>query len=289
MKRSTSLLSITLVGSLLLAGCGGGGSSQTTPPTQSPQQIQITGPWQVSATRCGNSPCGQNGVPTGGIFLEFNANQTGSTFSASQVAIMDITFMSGSPGDYTRATWSPQNCVPGPYSLTGTIDNASSTVKFTVEETGGQITATSTMGTGSQAGVLKGTYNDPPCNVSNLSFVATQALTLAGKYANTCNFNPCGTADPSLTVQVAQDSSNHLTINGNDTKDGNFTLSGTAIGSSMWVSGMISGQNVSWYGSHYEALDKNLQEIFIIDAATNSPVATVEGCVSSQPCTPQPL
>jgi hypothetical protein len=222
-------------------------------------------------------------------FLDFNANQTGSTFSASQVAILDITFMSGSPGDYTKATWSAQNCVPGPYSLTGTIDNAASTVNFTVQETGGQITATSTMGTGSQAGVLKGTYNDPPCNVSNFSFVATQTLTLAGKYANTCSFNPCGTGDPSLTLQVAQDSSYHLTITGSDMKDGSFTLSGTAIGSTMWVSGVISGQNVSWYGSHYDAVDKNLQQIFIIDADTNAPIAIVQGCINGTNCTPQPL
>jgi len=242
MKHTTSLLVVILLGSLL-TGCGGGGSnsSQTTPPTQSPQQIQITGPWQVSASHP------QNGsTPTGLTFIEFNGTQTGSTFSASQVAIIDVTYMSGSPGDYTKATWSSQNCVPGPYSLSGTIDNTSSTVKFTVQETGGQITATSTMGTGPEAGVLSGTYSDPPCNVSSLPLIAGQALTLAGKYANTCNFNPCGTADPSLTLQLAQDSSNHLTINGSDTKDGNFMLSGSAIGSSMWVSGMISGQNVSW-------------------------------------------
>jgi hypothetical protein len=224
-------------------------------------------------------------------FIEFNATQSGSTFTAnpSQVAIMDITYANGSPGDYTKAAFTSDNCVPGPYSLTGTIDNTTGTVKFTVQETGGQITATSTMGTGAQAGVLKGTYSDPPCNVSNLDLIGSQALTLAGKYANTCNFNPCGTADPSLTLQVAQDSSNHLTINGSDAKDGNFTLSGSAIGSSMWVSGMISGQNVSWYGWHYAALDKNLQEIFVIDAGTNSPVATVQGCVSGTNCTPQPL
>lgn len=274
----------------VLAGCGGGGSSsnQITPPPP-PPQIQMAGPWQVSATRCGNSPCGNNGTPTGGSFIEFNVNQTGSTFSASQVAIVNVTFMNGSPGDYTKATWSSQNCVPGPYSLTGTIDNTSSTVKFTVQETGGQITATSTMGTGPEAGTLSGTYNDPPCNLSNISFTAAQALSLAGKYANTCSFNPCGTADPSLTLQVTQDSSNHLTINGSDTKDGNFTLSGSAIGSTMWVSGTISGQDVSWYGWHYAALDKNLQEIFVIDADTNSPVATVQGCVKGTNCTPQPL
>lgn len=286
MKRITSLSVVVLLGSLL-AGCGGGGSSQTPQPTQptpSPQQFKITGPWHGTATHSTNG-----GAPTGVTYIDFNANQTGSTFSASQVAILDITFMNGSPGDYTKATWSSQNCVPGPYSLTGTIDNTSGTVKFTVQQTGGQITATATMGTGAQAGTLSGTYNDPACNGSNVAFTAGQALTLAGNYANTCNFNPCGTADPSLTLEVTQDSSNHLTINGSDTKDGNFTLSGTAIGSTMWVSGMISGQNVNWYGWHYAAVDKNLQEIFVIDTDTNSPVATVQGCITGTNCTLGPL
>src|SRR6185437_77633 len=113
MKRTISLLVVVLLGSLL-AGCGGGGSSSqtTTPPVQSPQQIKMTGPWQVSA---GHS---QNGnTPTGVTFIEFNATQSGSIFSASQVAIIDVVYMSGSPGDYTKATWNSQNCVPGPYSL----------------------------------------------------------------------------------------------------------------------------------------------------------------------------
>ena len=274
--RTTSLFVIAFLGSLLV-GCGGG-SSQTSQPTQptqpSPQQLQLTGPWHVMASD--------------GNFIEFNANQAGSTMSANQVAIINVKF-NDSTNSYTNATWRPQNCVPGPYSLTGTIDNTSSTVKFTVQQTGGQITGTATMGTGPEAGVLKGTYNDPACNGSNVTFVATQALSLAGKYVNTCNFNPCGTADPSLTLQVAQDSSYHLTISGSDSKDGSFTLSGTAIGSTMWLSGMISGQNVSWYGWHYAALDANLQEIFILDADTNAPVATVQGCINGTNCTLRPL
>ncbi len=272
MKRTTSLFLVILLGSML-AGCGSsGGSSETIQPTQ--QQLQLTGPWHVQASD--------------GNFIEFNANQTGSTISANQVAIINVKFNS-SANSYTNATWRPQNCVPGPYSLTGTVDNTSSSVNFTVQETGGQITATSTMGTGPEAGVLKGTYNDPACNGSNVTFIATEAASLAGKYVNTCNFNPCGTADPSLTLQVAQDSSYHLTISGSDTKNGSFTLSGNAIGSTMWVSGMISGQNVSWYGWHYDARDANLQDIFIIDADTNAPVATVEGCINGTNCTLRPL
>ena len=271
MKRNTSFVVVVLLGSLL-AGCGGGGSSQTNQP--SPQQLQLTGPWHLTASD--------------GNFIEFNAQQTGSTISANQVAVINAKF-NDSSRSYTNATWRSQNCVPGPYSLTGTVDNGSGTVKFTVQETGGQITGTATMGTGPEAGVLSGTYNDRACNGSKVTFIATQALSLAGKYSNTCSFNPCGTADPSLTLQLAQDSSYHVTISGSDTKDGNFTLSGTAIGSTMWVSGMISGQNVSWYGWHYAAQDVNLQEIFIIDAATNSPVGTVQGCIKGTNCTPRAL
>lgn len=273
MKRQIPLLPALLLGSLL-AGCGGGGSSQTTTPAPSPQQIQMTGPWHATASD--------------GNFIEFNAHQTGSTFTATQVAIINVKF-NDSTNSYTNATWRPQDCAPGPYSLTGTVDNASGTVKFTVQETGAQITATSTIGTGPEAGVLKGTYNDPPCNISNGALIAGQPSSLAGKYANTCNFNPCGTADPTLTLQVAQDSSYHLTITGSDSKDRSFTLSGTAIGSTMWVSGVISGQNVSWYGWHYAAFDANLQEIFIIDAGTNAPVATVQGCINGTNCTLRPL
>jgi len=276
MKRMTSLVGGFLAFGML-AGCGGGGSS-TSPPTQ---VLQLSGTWQVTA------PHSQNGVNRSVTLMEFNLKQTGSSISASQVAIMTVTFNSG-PGDYNNASWSPQNCVAGPYSLTGTI-SASNVVSFTIKQTGGEITGTGTMGTGPETGVLSGTYNDPLCGGNKIQYVAGQALSLAGKYSNTCSFNPCGTADPSLAVQVTQDSSYHLTINGSDTKDGNFTLSGNAIGSTMWVSGMISGQNVNWYGLHYAALDKNLQEIFIIDAATNSPVAIVQGCVTNQPCTPQPL
>src|SRR5579872_109399 len=275
MKWVTSSFSVLLLLGVL-AGCGGGGSSiqTTSPPVQSPQQIKMTGPWHATASD--------------GNFVEFNANQTGSTFSANQVAIINAKF-NDSTNSYTNATWRPQNCVPGPYSLTGTIDNTSSSIKFTLQQTGGQITGTATMGTGPEAGVLDGTYNDPACNGSKVTFIATQALSLAGKYVNTCNFNPCGTADPSLTLKVTQDSSYHLSISGSDTKDGSFTLSGTAIGATMWVSGMISGQNVSWYGWHYDALDANLQEIFIIDADTNAPVATVEGCINGTNCTLRPL
>lgn len=290
MTRTTSLSIITLVGSLLLLGCGGGGSSPMSQPTQpaSPQQLpQLAGTWHAWAPHCGNAPCGQNGKPTGVTFIEFNLAQNGSTIKAGQVAIMNVTF-NGSPGDYTNATWSAQNCLPGPYSLTGTV-SAPNALSFTLQEIGGQITGTATEGTGPETGVLSGTYNDPACSGNNIQFTAAQALTLAGKYSNTCSFNPCGTADPSMTLQVTQDSSYHLTISGSDTKNGNFMLSGTAIGSSMWVSGAISGQNVSWYGWHYAALDKNLQEIFIIDADTNAPVATVEGCINDQPCTLGPL
>ncbi len=271
---------LILLGCLLFTGCGGGQSPSTQQPaTQQPPQL--TGSWHVQAVHS------TNGVPTGVTFIEFNANQTGSTINASQVAIINIRF-NGSPGDYFHATWSPQNCLPGPYSMTGTV-SAPNMVSFTLQETGGQITGTATEGTGSQSGVLSGTYNDPSCSGSNVAFTATQALSLAGKYSNTCSFNPCGTADPSLTMQITQDSSYHLTVNGSDTKDGSFTLSGTTIGSSMWVSGVVSGQNVSYYGWHYAALDKNLQEIFIIDAGTNAPVAIVEGCVNNQNCTPGPL
>ena len=274
MKRHATLLAVLLLGSLL-AGCGGGGTSPTTPPpTPTPQAIQMTGAWHTQASN--------------GNFIEFNAHQTGSTFTATQVAIINVKF-NDSTNSYTNATWRPEDCAAGPYSLTGTVDNASNTVKFTVQETGAQLTATSTMGTGPEAGVLNGTYNDPPCNISNGTFIAGQPSSLAGSYVNTCNFNPCGTADPSLTLKVAQDSSYHLTITGSDTKDGSFTLSGTAIGSTMWVSGVISGQNVSWYGWHYSAQDVNLQEIFVIDAATNSPVATVQGCITGTSCTLRPL
>lgn len=267
--RNFTLLIIFL--GLLLTGCGGGGGNTQT--SQSASTPQLAGAWHATA------PHSQNGAPTGVTFIEFNLNQTGSTLSASKVAIMNVKF-NGSPGDYTNASWSPQNCVPGPYSLTGTV-SAPNKMSFTLQETGGQITGTATEG----GSTLSGTYNDPACSGSSIAFTAGQALTLAGKYSNTCSFNPCGTADPSLTLQVTQDSSYHLTVKGSDTADGSFTLTGTAIGSSMWVSGVISGQNVSWYGWHYAALDKNLQEIFVIDADTNAPVATVEGCVNGDTCT----
>ncbi len=281
--RNFTLLVVVLLGSLWLTGCGGG-SSQTSPPAQpaSPQQLpRLAGTWHSAA------PHSQNGVNTSVTFIDFNLTQTGSTITASQVAILNVKFNSG-PGDFNNATWSPQNCVPGPYSLSGTV-SAPNALSFTLQETGGQITGTATEGTGPEAGVLSGTYSDPSCSGNNIQFVGGQTLTLAGKYSNTCSFNPCGTADPSLTLQVTQDSSYHLTISGSDTKNGSFALSGTAIGSTMWVSGAVSGQNVSWYGWHYAALDKNLQEIFIIDADTNAPVAIVQGCINTQPCTPAPL
>src|SRR6185312_2600209 len=109
MKRMTSLLGTFLVIGML-AGCGGGGSSTSPPPPT--QVLQLSGTWQVTA------PHSQNGVNRSVTLMEFNLNQTGSSISASQVAIMTVTF-NGGPGDYNSASWSPQNCVAGPYSLAG--------------------------------------------------------------------------------------------------------------------------------------------------------------------------
>ncbi len=263
--RNFTLLVVTLLGSLLLTGCGGGGNNQTSQPP--PPLPQLAGAWNAWA------PHSVDGVNRSVSFMEFNVNQDGSTISANQVAMINVTF-SGDPGDYTHAIWSPQDCLPGPYSMTGSV-SAPNMMSFTLQQTGGEITGTATEGTGAQSGVLSGTYDDPSCSGSNIPFTAAKALSLAGSYANTCN--PCGTADPSLVLQVTQDSSYHLTISGSDTADGSFTLSGTAIGSTMWVSGVISGHNVSYYGWHYAALDKGLQQLFIIDAESNAVVAIMQG------------
>ncbi len=255
----------------LSTGCGGNANNQPATVNNTPQSSipQLAGAWNATA------PHSVNGVNTGVTFLEFNLNQNGSTISASQIAIMNVKF-TGSPGDYTHATWSSQDCLPGPYSLTGSV-SATSMVAFTLQQSGGAITGTATEGTGSQSGVLSGTYNDPGCSESNISFSAAKALSLAGNYKNACD--PCGTADASLLLQVAQDSSNNLTITGSDTADGSFTLSGTAIGSSMWVSGVTSGHNVSYYGWHCAALDINVQQLFVIDANSNAVVAHLTGPV----------
>ncbi len=267
MKPITSLLGSILLFISLLTGCGGASSQPQSGSNGQPQSSlpQLAGTWHAQAVHSAN------GVNTGVTFIEFNLNQTDSTISATRVAIMNVTF-TGSPGDYTHATWSSQDCVPGPYSMTGSV-SAPNMMSFTLQESGGQITGTAT----SQSGVLSGTYNDPSCGGSNIAFTAAKALSLAGNSKNACD--PCGTADPSLVLQVTQDSSFNLTINGSDAVDGSFTLSGTAIGSSMWVSGVISGHNVSYYGWHYAALDINVQQLFVIDATSNAVVAHLTGPV----------
>lgn len=263
MRNSTLLVAISL-GSLLLTNCGGSGKTQTTKPPQVPQ---LAGAWSATA------PHSANGVNRSGTFIEFNLSQDGSTVSANQVAIMNVTF-NGSPGDYTDATWSPQNCLPGPYSMTGAV-SAPNMMSFTLQQTGGDIIGTATAGTGAESGTLSGTYNDPSCSGNNIQFIAAQSLALAGSYSNTCN--PCGSADPSLVLNVTQDSSYDLTIKGSDVKDGSFTLSGHAIGSSMWISGVISGQNVSYYGWHYAALDQGWQQLYVVDRKSNAVVAIMQG------------
>lgn len=272
MKWVTSLLGSILLFISLLTGCGGGSNNQPQSGSNNPSQSslpQLAGAWHATA------PHSENGVNSSVSFIEFNLNQDGSTINANQVAIINVTF-SGSPGDYTHAIWSSQDCLPGPYSMTGSV-SAPNMMSFTLQQSGGEITGTATEGTGAQSGVLSGTYDDPSCSGSNIPFTASKALSLAGNYKNACD--PCGTADPSLVLQVAQDSSYNLTINGSDTADGSFTLSGNAIGSSMWVSGVISGRKVSYYGWHYAALDVGIQQLFVIDANSNAVVAHLTGPV----------
>jgi hypothetical protein len=269
--RHFTLLVVILFSSLFaLTGCGGGGSNQTSQPPPSQSLPQLAGAWQATA------PHSVDGVNRSVSFIEFNLNQDGSTISANQVAIINVTF-SGDPGDYTHAIWSPQDCLPGPYSMTGSV-SAPNMMSFTLQQTGGEITGTATESlSGPLSGILSGTYDDPSCSGSNIPFTASKALSLTGNYKNACD--PCGTADPSLVLQVSQDSSYHLTISGSDTADGSFTLSGTAIGSTMWVSGVVAGQKVSYYGWHYAALDVGIQQLFVIDANSNAVVAHLTGPV----------
>jgi hypothetical protein len=255
---------VILCSALLLTGCGGGSKSQ---PPSSQQLPQLAGTWEATASHS------VNGVNTSVSLIDFNLNQDGSTINANQVAIINVTYTEG-PGVYTNAIWSPQDCLPGPYSMTGSV-SAPNMMSFTLQQTGGEITGTAT-GSGPLNGILSGTYDDPSCSGSN-KFFAVQALSLAGSYTNACD--PCGTADPSLVLQVSQDSSYHLTISGSDTADGSFTLSGTAIGSTMWVSGVVAGQKVSYYGWHYAALDIGIQQLFVIDANSNAVVAHLTGPV----------
>jgi hypothetical protein len=261
---------VILCSALLLTGCGGGGNSQ--PPSSQPSQQlpQLAGAWEAWA------PHSVNGVNTSVSLIDFNLSQDNSTISANQVAIINVVF-SGGPGDYTHAIWSPQDCLPGPYSMTGSV-SAPNMMSFTLQQTGGEITGTATESlSGPLNGLLSGTYDDPSCSGSNIPFTAGKALSLTGNYTNACD--PCGTADPSLVLQVSQDSSYHLTISGSDTADGSFTLSGTAIGSTMWVSGVVAGQKVSYYGWHYAALDVGIQQLFVIDANSNAVVAHLTGPV----------
>lgn len=157
-----------------------------------------------------------------------NGSCTGSTPGQNRVST------SASGSDINLAFDEGGNAFSGQGSLTGTSINASYSV------------------TGSACPNLIGTIQYPP-GTDQGGIVGNQVQSLAGTFSGSLNL-PNGTDNAALTLTESPDHS--LTVAAalaGPVDNGTFTLTGTAIGNVMFVSGSVSGHSLSLFGYYDRA------------------------------------
>jgi hypothetical protein len=191
-------------------------------------------------------------VTHGVTLVEANLGTGGSQISASgpnQVQILTfekkIWYLNGvCPG-----------ATPGQNSIAATISG--NDVALTFNEGGnalptqGTVTGTTIQGsysiTGSTCPDLQGVIGFPP-GFDQGGFIANQVPALAGTFSGTLNL-PEGTDNAALTLTENPDGS--LTVSAALTglvDNGTFTLTGSAVGNVMFVSGPVNGSTLSLFG-----------------------------------------
>lgn len=231
-----SVVSLVLaVFSFGMAGCGGGTSSVSKNSGPPPKLGSMAGAWDFTASGggggnpvaveailtqdasgniSGSGTATANG-PSGGIF-------EADVFGASLSAADDMAV------DYLGDTCSTDN---GNRSITGTIDSSNKvTLAFS---TGGGFTVNITGTLNASANPpFSGTFTvaAPGCKSNGQAGNITGALasSLTGSYSGTSAAD--NTEAITLTIT---DTSGSLSANGTDSKTGNFTATGTAVGNAF--------------------------------------------------------
>lgn len=190
---------------------------------------------------------------TGGVTLvEANLATSGSQSAASganQVQILTLEnklwYVNGScvgstPGQNSLATNASQNKVTLAFNEGGNNWSGHGTLAGTTINANYSVT-------NSACPDLIGTPQYPP-GTDQGGIVGNQVQDLAGTFSGSLNL-PSGTDDAALTLTESPDHS--LTVSAvlkGVVDNGTFTLTGTAIGNVMFVSGTISGHSVSLFG-----------------------------------------
>lgn len=190
---------------------------------------------------------------TGAVTLvEANLSGSGSQSSANgptQVQILTlekkIWYVNGScPGN-----------TPGQNSLTTSITGDNVAVRFDeggnafgglAVFTGASINGSYSL-TGSSCPDLVGIIGVYPPGYDQGGFVGNPVANLTGTFSGSINL-PSGTDNASFTLSEGSDQSLTVTAQLTGADNGTFTLTGTAIGNSMFVSGTVSGQDISLLG-----------------------------------------
>lgn len=233
MKVCTIPLGVLLV---LTTACGGGNSTSTSPST-------VSGAYEFVVTS----------DVTGGVTLvEANLAASGNQSSASgpsQVQILTLEnknwYVNGvCPG-----------ATPGQNSLAANVSG--SNVALTFNEGGnalpgqGVLTGATITGdysiTGSQCPDLVGGIEYPP-GYDFGGFVGNLVPEVAGTFSGSLNL-PEGTDNAAFTLSEGTDNTLTISAQLNGPADnGTYTLTGSAVGNVMFVSGLVNGQAVTFLG-----------------------------------------
>jgi len=190
---------------------------------------------------------------TGGVTLvEANLATSGSQISASgpsQVQILTL----------EKKTWYLNGVCPGatPGQNSIAASLSGNNISLTFNEGGnalptqGTVTGATIEGnysiTGSTCPDLQGLTGFPPGDDSG-GFVGNQVPALAGTFSGTLNL-PDGTDDAALTLTQNPDQT--LTVSAvltGPVDNGTFTLTGSAVGNVMFVSGSVNGNTIDLFG-----------------------------------------
>lgn len=243
MNQLHPTLAVTIL-LLELVACIGGHSN--VPPPGS-----MAGAWDFTATGgSGNHPIAVEAILTQDNSGNFSgagtvtANGPAGNFFEADIFGSSLSTATDMAVDFLGDTCSGSDS--GNRSLSGTI-NSSNQVTLTVSS-GGSLTVT-VNGTLDASATPpfsgSGTISAPGCKSDGQTFTLTGSLasSLTASYSGTSASDNTDTISVTLT-----DTNATLSGNGTDTKNGNFTVTGTAVGNAFSATLVFSGGNSSTFG-----------------------------------------
>jgi hypothetical protein len=244
MKRLSYLTAILCSALFALSGCGGGSSSSSSGGNPSPQNADVSGPWQATATST-STP----GVTP--VIVEANLADSGGSLSSTAFVVVNSCVTSDANSKVSGSVHI--NAV----SLTATYPGV--TVALTGTVSGSTITGTYTA--------------SGACGNDSGTWIATKMPQINGNYSGNVFSNSNTTQAIPVTGSIVADASLNITGHASISSVcfNQFTLSGTQIGGAGQFVGTDSqGDSISFLFISKDAAFGSIAGVYSVTAGPSS-------------------